>query len=99
MAHAQQLPVFLDEFRRLLQGVVRPKLVVLLDAPADRLLARVRDRGRACERPLTRDQLDRIRDAVLDRARQPDVGPVLYARDGDRDAVFDEVLAAVRAMQ
>ncbi len=95
----QQFPTFLEEYQWLRQNVVRPKLLVLLDAPAEKLLARVQSRGRQCERPLTCDQLDRIRRSVLDQSRQPNVGPVLYADDDDGDAAFAEVLAAVQAME
>ncbi len=77
---AEQLPAFLERVSsELRRDVVRPKLIVLLDAPAEELLARVRRRGRACERRLTRDQLDRIRQACCEQAGRPELGPVLYA--------------------
>ncbi len=96
---AQRWPAFLEQYAELRQNVARPKLVVLLDAPAEELLARVRQRGRACERHLTAEQLDRIRRAVQEQVRQSEVGPVLYAGGSDQEAVFAEVLAAVRAME
>ena len=94
-----QLPAFLDEYERLRQGVARPKLLVLLDAPAEELLVRVRSRGRTCEGHLSQQQLDRIRRSVCVQANGPGVGPVLRANDADEEAAFAEVLAAVQAMQ
>ena len=85
--------------RAIAETVVRPRLVVLLDAPADELLRRIRSRGRQCERRLTAAQLERIRQAVIDQAARRDAGPVLRAGDNDPEAVFAEVLAAVRGME
>ncbi len=96
---ADQLPAFLEQYAQLRQHVARPKLVVLLDAPAEELLARLHQRGRACERQLTVAPLDRIRRAVQEHVGQPEVGPVLRAAGNDREAIFAEVLAAVRAME
>ena len=81
------------------QDVARPKLVVLLDVPADELLSRVRVRGRVCERHLTVEQLDRLRRAFQEQLHRPEVGPVLRADGHDWQAIFAEVLAAVRAME
>jgi deoxyadenosine/deoxycytidine kinase len=94
----RHLPAFLEQYEQLRQNVARPKLIVLLDLPAENLLARVHCRGRACERRLTEEQLDRIRQAVWEQANQPDVGPVLRAA-GNPEAIFAEVLAAVRGME
>ena len=96
---AEQLPAFLERYEDLRRDVLRPKLIVLLDSPADVLLDRVRQRGRACERRLTREQLDRIRRAVREQADRPKLGPVLRVDNDDREAVFAEVLAAVRGME
>jgi hypothetical protein len=70
-----------------------------LDAPAEELLARVRGRGRECERHLTAEQLDRIRQALREQAGRPDLEPVLRADSTDGEAAFAEVLAAVRGME
>lgn len=94
-----QLPAFWEQYTRSRLSVTQPKLIVWLDAPADALLARVRRRGRPCERRLTVEQLDRIRRAVRVQVEQPELGPVLRAPTNDADAVFAEVLAAVRAME
>jgi 2-amino-4-hydroxy-6-hydroxymethyldihydropteridine diphosphokinase len=95
----EQLSAFLEQYEQSRRDVVRPKLLVLLDWPADELCDRVARRGRTCERHLTVEQLDRIRHAVCQQASQPDIGPVLRVGDGDSDAVFAEVLAAVRGME
>jgi deoxyadenosine/deoxycytidine kinase len=96
---AQQLPAYLEQYEQLRRDVVRPKLIVLLDAPAAALVARVRGRGRECEQHLTWEQLNRIRQALREQAGRPDLGPVLHAGSGDQEAVFVEVLAAVRGME
>lgn len=95
-------PGRLDAFRRaweeLRRGVVRPKLTVLLDAPTDRLLERIRRRGCPAERRLSAELLDRIRDAILTLASRPDQGPLLRLTNDDPDRSLDEVTAAVEAM-
>jgi 2-amino-4-hydroxy-6-hydroxymethyldihydropteridine diphosphokinase len=93
-----QLPAYLKQYEQFRRDVVRPKLIVWLDAPAEELLARVHQRGRPCERHLTVGQLDRIRRAVQAQVEQPELGPVLRAGSDDADAVFAEVLAAVQGM-
>lgn len=95
---AERLGAFLQRYERLRETIVQPRLIVLLDAPANELTRRIYGRGRECERRLTAAQLERIRQAVIDQAARPDVGPVLRGGD-DQDAVFVEVLAAVRGME
>jgi len=95
----EQLPAFIDRWKEVRRGVPRPKLIVLLDAPAETLLARLRSRGRPCEQRLTEEQLERIRQAISEQTRQGDVGPVLYLSNAGHDAAFAEVLAAVRGME
>jgi deoxyguanosine kinase len=95
----KQLDAYLEQWERLRQTVVRPWLIVSLDAPPDVLLARIRLRGRPCERHLTAEQLDRIRQAVIEQIGYPDLGPVLRSAIDDPEAVFAEVLAAVRGME
>jgi 2-amino-4-hydroxy-6-hydroxymethyldihydropteridine diphosphokinase len=96
---AEQLDAFLQRYEQARAAVVRPRLVVLLDAPGEELVRRIRGRGRSCEQRLTAAQLERIRQAVIDQTLQPDVGPVLRAEDDDSEAAFAEVLAAVRGME
>lgn len=93
-----QLPEYIEQYERVRRAVVRPRLVVWLDVPADELLARVLHRGRACERRLTADQLDRIRQSVQTQIGRPDQGPVLRAA-GNEESFFAEVMAAVRGME
>lgn len=95
----EQLPAYFRHYEELRRDVIRPRLIVWLDAPAEELLARVRRRGRPCERHLTVEQLDRIRRAVQAQVEQPDLGPVLRATSDDADAVFAEVLAAMQGME
>jgi len=94
-----QVEVFRRRWEQLRPAVVRPKLLVLLDAPAQRLLERVLRRGRRGERNLSRQQLERIRQSVLAQATQPDQGPLLQLANDDFEEVFGEVLAAVQAME
>jgi len=96
---AEQLPAYLEQYEQLHRDVLQPKLIVLLDAPAEMLVTRVRGRGRKCEQRLTGEQLDRIRQALREQAGRPDLGPVLHAGGDDQEAVFAEVLAAVRGME
>jgi 2-amino-4-hydroxy-6-hydroxymethyldihydropteridine diphosphokinase len=95
-------PHKLDDFRRRWedahQTVVAPKLTVLIDAPTDQLLERIRDRGRPCERRLTGEWVERIRQAILAEAARPGLGPMLRASAGDPKGLLDEVLAAAEAM-
>ena len=90
---------FRAQWERRRRGVVRPKLIVLLDAPVELLLQRVLRRGRPCERRLNERRLEGIRRAILDRASQPGQGPVLQLPADDPDRVLEEVQAAVEAMQ
>jgi 2-amino-4-hydroxy-6-hydroxymethyldihydropteridine diphosphokinase len=90
--------VFSEQFAAAKKGVMRPRLTLLLDATADELLARVRHRGRDCERPLTADSLDRIRRELFAQLAMPDVGPTLQL-SGDADAVFAEAVATMRGME
>lgn len=85
-----------EEARR---TVVQPKLTVLVDAASDRLLERIRRRGRRCERRLTGELLQRIREAVVAQASRPGQGPLLRLADDDLTRNVDEVSAAVEAMR
>jgi 2-amino-4-hydroxy-6-hydroxymethyldihydropteridine diphosphokinase len=96
---AEQLPAFLERYESLRPTVVQPRLVVLLDSPAGELLDRVGRRGRKCERPLTGEQLERIRQTVVEQAARPDLGPVLRINTDDHEAIFAAVLAAVQGME
>lgn len=93
-----RLADFFERWNGCRADVVQPKLTVLLDVPGDELFRRVKDRGRVCERNLTQEQLDRIRQSVLEQTNEPDVGPVLRLTNQDSARSLEEVLAAIRAM-
>lgn len=93
-----ELEAFHGHWEQLRSRVVRPKLIVLLEAPAHRLLQRVLRRGRRGERGLSEQQLDRIHQAILGLASRPHQGPFLQLAADDPDRVLAEVQAAVEAM-
>jgi deoxyadenosine/deoxycytidine kinase len=90
---------FERHFEEKRREVVRPKLLVLLDAPVEELLRRIRRRGRRGEDLLTLDQLERIRHSILRRASMPDVGPTLKLGSGDAEESLKEVTAAIESME
>jgi 2-amino-4-hydroxy-6-hydroxymethyldihydropteridine diphosphokinase len=94
-----QWEAFRRRWEELRPGVVRPKLLVLLDVPSERLSQRVARRGRRSEQGLSQEQLERIRRSVLAEATRPDQGPLLHLTSDDFEEVQSEVLAAVEAMQ
>ncbi len=79
--------------------VQKPKLIVLLDAPADELVARIRRRQRPGEERLDAPTLDRLREAILALAARPKLGPVLRAPKASPEQVLAEAAAAIEAMQ
>ena len=95
----EQLGAFHGHWEQARRGVVRPKLIVLLEVAAEELWRRVIRRGRSCERGLNQQRLDEISQAILAQATQPDQGPVLQLAAEDPDRVFDDVRAAVEAME
>jgi deoxyadenosine/deoxycytidine kinase len=80
-------------------GVVRPRLVVLLEAASERLLQRIRDRGRQGELLLTAEQLERISRSLLDEVQRPDQGPVLRLDACEPETALAEALAAIASMK
>ena len=94
-----RIDAYMERFGRLRPTVARPRLVVLLDAPAETLLDRVRGRGRSCERRLTVAQLERIRREVAEQAGRPGQGPLLRFQDEDLESISAEVLAAARSTE
>jgi deoxyguanosine kinase len=94
----QRLEAFCRRWEDARQTVVAPKLTVLLDAPTDQLLERIHKRGRRCERRLTSERVERIRQAILAEAGRPGRGPMLRSAGGDPQTVLDDVLAAIEAM-
>ena len=94
-----QRPAFFELWQEARQKVVQPKLIVLLDAPAETLMERIRRRSRRGEQYLNPEQLDRIRQSILDQASQPGLGPVLKTSGADIQSALTETLAAMQAMQ
>lgn len=94
----EQYTEFEAHFEAARRTVVRPRLVVQLEATGQQLHERVLRRGRVCERRLTADELYQIALAIDQQTRRPDVGPVLRIRSDDADAAFEEVSAAFSAM-
>jgi deoxyadenosine/deoxycytidine kinase len=97
-----RLDAFLSRCEQARRQVARPRLVVLLDAPAEQLERRVRDRGRTCERGLHTEQLERIRQAMVAQASLSDQGPVLRLANRDADdfeVIVGEVRGAIEAMR
>ena len=94
-----QWPLFFERWRRAREKVVPPKLIVFLDSPAEVLMDRIRRRGRKGERYLNMEQLDRIRQSILERASQPGLGPMLVTSGADVESALDEALAAIQAME
>jgi 2-amino-4-hydroxy-6-hydroxymethyldihydropteridine diphosphokinase len=85
-----------EEYRR---EVSPPKLLVLLDAPADQLFARIRSRGRRGEELLSIEQLERIRQSLISQASRPDLGPILKLASRTPEESLLEVAAAIEAME
>jgi 2-amino-4-hydroxy-6-hydroxymethyldihydropteridine diphosphokinase len=94
-----QWPLFFERWRQARERVVQPKLLIVLEAPAEALVDRIGHRGRNGEQYLSMAQLDRIRQSILDQASQPGLGPVLKLNNSDIDSVLDEALAAIQAME
>jgi hypothetical protein len=71
------------------QRVIVPKLIVVLEATADRADANW---------PIP-DSAQASGDRILQQARRPDVGPVLFLDRGDMELAIEEVVAAALAMR
>jgi 2-amino-4-hydroxy-6-hydroxymethyldihydropteridine diphosphokinase len=89
---------FREQWEQAKQRVVRPRLLVLLDAPDAVLTERIRRRGRRCEQALPSAQLARIRQAIAEQAAGKEQGPIMRLFGGDLAAASQEVLAAIAAM-
>ena len=94
-----QLHPFLERWQEARKNVTQPKLLVLLDAPTELLMDRIRHRGRSGERFLNVKQLDRIRQAIIEQAAQPGLGPTLKLNGDDVESALTEALAAIQAME
>ncbi len=95
---AEQFDRFQRAWSAAKRDVVRPRLIVLLDAPSERLVERIARRGRGPENRLTVERLEEIRRSILAQAEMPDQGPLLRSADDNPDETFREVRAAMQAM-
>ncbi|MGW8256180.1 MAG: 2-amino-4-hydroxy-6-hydroxymethyldihydropteridine diphosphokinase [Thermoguttaceae bacterium] len=89
---------FRQQWQEARKLVVQPKLTVLLDAPTQTLMDRIRSRARPGEDYLTLLQLERIRQAIIHQYSQPNSGPVLKITSIDMNFIVRQVLAAIQAM-
>jgi len=83
---AGQFQALKEVYERLRNRVVRPKLLVLLDASA-------------CRKEPTDPPIRPLSDQLSQLAAQPGQGPVLRLDAGDRDTSVIEVAAAIEAMK
>lgn len=82
--------------------VATPKLLVVLDAPVETLMRSVAERGRPYETELSAEMLGRLRESLLELVDQGGHGPLLrltLRNQRDAEQAFDEVAAAIGAMQ
>jgi 2-amino-4-hydroxy-6-hydroxymethyldihydropteridine diphosphokinase len=77
--------------------VVRPRLIVLLETPAEEVLRR--PESRSGSPAWTAEQVERTAAAILGAALRPDQGPLLRLPGADPAAAVAEVLAALEAMR
>lgn len=77
--------------------VAQPKLLAVLDAPADELHRRIATRGREYERGLDVPDLERLRIAFAAELAKP-WGPELHLSGLTLDAGFEELRAALAAI-
>ena len=96
---AERLSAYREAWTAARRQVARPRLTVVLDAPVETMLERIRRRGRPYEATLDAARLEQIRRAILDQLDRPDAGPQLRMSGEDLDAVADEVLAAAASWE
>jgi 2-amino-4-hydroxy-6-hydroxymethyldihydropteridine diphosphokinase len=94
-----QRPTFFEYWQEARQKVVQPKLIVFLDAPAETLMERIRQRSRRGEEYLSLEKIDLIRQSIIDQASRPGLGPVLKTSGADIQSSLTETLTAMQAMQ
>ncbi len=96
---AAQQREFEGLWRELRSQVVLPKLVVFLDAPTERLLQQIAQRGRRYEAALTVAWIERLRHELKSQFRRSDVGCVLELELDNIQVAVTEIRAALEAMQ
>lgn len=95
----EQVETFRRRWQLLRAGLVRPKLLVLLDPPSECWGERIGQRAQSEETRLGPESLERLRREIRKEAMQPDRGPCLHVTDSDRRLILDEVAAAIQAMK
>jgi len=93
-----QWTAFAEHWQSAREKVVQPKLLVVVDAPAEVLQERIRCRGRRGEQHLNLEKIERLRQSVIWQASQTGLGPVLKIKIDDENAMLNEVLAAIQSM-
>ncbi|REK27119.1 MAG: 2-amino-4-hydroxy-6-hydroxymethyldihydropteridine diphosphokinase [Planctomycetota bacterium] len=81
------------------EQVLRPKLLVVLDASVEMLRAAIAERGRPYETAINDHTLMRLRESLFDLIDTGGHGPVLRLRGGELEQNLVEVTAAIAAMQ
>lgn len=92
-----RLPEFESRWRSARGEVPTPKLTVHLDAPAEVLLERIKNRGRAYEDDLEIEFLERLR-IGFQRQIPSTGGPLLCLSTQDSETPLIEIVAAIQAM-
>lgn len=80
-----------------LPRVIRPKLIVALDAPAEQLLQRIADRGRPYEQSISLERLEALRLALAALLDEPGRGPLLRIDTRQTNPTAEEEAAAAVA--
>jgi 2-amino-4-hydroxy-6-hydroxymethyldihydropteridine diphosphokinase len=76
-----------------------PRLLVVLEAPGETLLARVQTRGRDYEQQLTATRLEQLQQSILAVIDQLQPGPILRLDARDPQHALTETTAAILATQ
>ena len=87
---AEEFQLYEQVWRQLGIDPPAPDLVVYLQAPADRLLARVANRGIAFEQMIDRDYLEKIMEAYARFFHTYEDSPLLIVNAGDIDPVGND---------
>jgi 2-amino-4-hydroxy-6-hydroxymethyldihydropteridine diphosphokinase len=94
---------FRDQWQASREQITPPKLLVVLDAEVENVHEETAKENLSEEQPWRRaalfDEADGVRQAILDRAKQPGQGPVLRLLAADLSAAAEETVAAIQAMQ
>ena len=97
--NGKERDAFLEKWQAAREKVVRPRLIVFLDPPLERLVQHVTDRGRPFEQAIDPARLEQIHDSIAVELRKPDVGPLLRLTGDDPQNDLRELTAALDAME